>query len=711
MDKTFQPAKFEDLIYAFWESNGLFTAKVDKNKNPFSIILPPPNANADLHLGHALYVYEDIMIRYHKLKGDEVLWLPGADHAGIETQFVFEKQLKKEGKSRLDFDRQTLFQMIFEFVEKNRGAMEKQLRRLGFALDWSKEKYTMDPDIIQIVYQTFKDLFDQDLIYRANRLVNYCTFCGTSYSDLEVHDKPTEGILYSIKFPIKGGGFIPIATTRPETLLGDVAVMVNPKDKRYKEYIGKTVVLPLVSREIPIIADSYVDMKFGTGAVKVTPSHDFNDFEVGKRHNLSYPPIIAFSGQIQNTNTKYDGLYVKQARKQIVEDLKNQELLIEEKKHPMVLKTCYKCGNTLEPLPLDQWFVKIRPLADQAITLVKNEKVTLIPTRHKKQLIRWYENFYDWNISRQNVWGIQIPAYYCQLKVKNEKLKVWFVSVEKPEKCEICEGDDFVQDEDTFDTWFSSSQWPFATLMTQGKEIYEYFYPTSVMETGYDILPWWVARMIMIGYFKTKVAPFKNVFLHGMLRDKHGKKMSKSRGNVVNPMEKVDQYGADAWRATLIFGVKEGADVAISDEKIVGMRNFANKIWNIGRFMYMNSPNRHSGEHSDSRIDSGQARMTEIKKLKKEFQTTQKKYMAHMEKYRFSKALGEVYEFLWHRFADYYIEELKLELQNGNINAYQALEEVYFENLKMLHPFMPFVTEAIWQIFKGDKESILKTKF
>lgn len=703
MEPTYKPEDHEERIYKYWESKGLFTAQIDKSKPPFCIILPPPNANADLHLGHAMYVYEDLMIRYRKMRGYETLWLPGADHAGFETQYVFEKQLQKEGKSRFDFDRETLYQMIWNFVMENKGKMVNQLKRLGFALDWTKEKFTLDPDIIAIVYETFEKLYDAGLVYREKRLVNYCVKDGTSFSDLEVVDNEVEAErgLYFVKYSLKDGGFIEVATTRPETLFGDTALMVNPKDKRYRHLIGKNAIVPIARREIPIIADSHVDIKFGTGAVKVTPAHDFDDFEIGKKHNLPMIQVINLSGKIQNTSTEYDGLGIIQARTKIEEDLKKQGIL-SVKKHKLVLKACYKCGKTLEPLPLEQWFIKIRPLADSAKKLVEKGKIKIHPTRFKKVLIQWLDNFHDWNISRQIVWGIRIPAYKCL------SAKKWFVSTVAPTRCKICGKDDFVQDEDTFDTWFSSAQWPFAVLLTQNgnskfqiqNSLFQCFYPTSVMETGYDILPWWVARMIMIGYFATGKVPFKNIFLHGMVRDKKGAKMSKSRGNVINPLEMVDKYGADAFRAALIFGVAEGNDISLSDEKVIGMRNFANKIWNIGRFILMNRLVQNSKVKT-------QNQSSKLKTLEKEFESIKKQYYKHMESYKFSKAFGLLYEFVWHRFADYYIEQLKESLQNGNIKDYEALKEVYLESLKMLHPFIPFVTEAVWQNF--NRGSIYET--
>ncbi len=697
MDKRFTPAQIEAEIYNFWEKNHLFEARINPKKKPFCIILPPPNANADLHLGHAMYTYEDVMIRYHKLIGDEVLWFPGADHAGFETQYVFEKYLQSQGKSRFDYDRETLYKMIWEFVMKNRVNMESQLKRLGFALDWPKKKLTIDPEIIKIVYKTFKKLYDQNLIYRAVRLVNYCTFCGTAFSDLEVVYKEKVSPLYYMKY-----GPFTLATTRPETKFGDTGVAVNPKDKRYQKWIGKEIEAEglLGKFKMKVIADESVDPEFGTGVVKVTPAHDFTDFETGQKHNLILKQVIGYDGKLNKLTGPYQGLYVNQARKKVVEDLQKKGLIVKiDQNYQNRVGTCYKCGRTIEPLPLEQWFVKVKPLADKAKEQLEKNKIKIYPKRFKKNLIWWFNNFKDWNISRQVVWGIRIPAYYCKSQITNNKLQKWFVSIEKPEKCQICGGQDFEQDSDTFDTWFSSAQWPFATLQTTGKDFYDYFYPTSVMETAYDILPWWVARMIMMGYFTTNNIPFKNVFFHGLVRDKNGQKMSKSKGNVINPLEMIDKYGADALRASLLFEIKEGADLSLTEERVVGMRNFANKVWNIGRFLSMNQTTKKSQitNHKSQIIDN----------LQKELKQEEKEYKKHMEAYRFSKALGVVYEFIWHRYADYYLEQLKEALFNGKIEALEELKKAYFANLKMLHPFMPFLTEAVWQIFHGKNNSIL----
>jgi len=698
MDPKFIPSQKENSLYAFWEKNGYFKAKVDKSKRPFCIILPPPNANADLHLGHAMYVYEDVMIRYHKMKGEEVLWLPGADHAGFETQFVFEKHLQKQGKSRFDYDRETLFRMIWDFVMENKSAMENQLRKLGFALDWSKKKFTLDPDIVAIVHKTFADLHQAGLIYRAKRLVNYCTYCGTSFSDLEVVYKERIDPLFYLKY-----GPFTLATTRPETKFGDTAVAVHPRDKRYTSWIGKEIQAEglLGSFKIKVIADAAVDPKFGTGVVKVTPAHDFSDFEMGQRHNLEMKQVIDFTGKLNERTGPYKGLRINEARKKVVEDLQKKGLVEKIKEdYSHRVGTCYKCGRIIEPLPKEQWFVNVKPLTSEAKKLVEKNEIIVYPKRFRKILLWWLGNFRDWNISRQVVWGIRIPAYFCK------STKKWFISVEKPNECASCKKQDFEQDSDTFDTWFSSAQWPYATLKTIGEEMYRFFYPTSVMETGYDILPWWVARMIMIGYFATKQVPFKTVFLHGLVRDRQGQKMSKSKGNVINPMQMIERYGADALRASLVFGVRDGGDIIFTEEKVIGMRNFANKVWNIGRFIFLNKITNYKSQITNQIPNSNNQILEE---LEKEFKEVKKKYLKYMDTHRYTKAFDLLYHFIWHRFADYYVEQLKDGMKNGNIEASQVLTQVFEGQIQMIHPFMPFVTEAIWKVLKGEGSSILNT--
>jgi len=732
MESKYTSALYEQKLSSFWEAKGYFKGVVEKDKKPFCIILPPPNANADLHLGHAMMVYEDIMIRYRKIQGDNTLWLYGTDHAGIETQFVFEKHLKKEGKSRFDFERSVLFQMIFDFVAQNRNNMKNQLQKLGFGLDYENPKFPLDENIVSIVHATFKKLFDDGLTYRAKKLVNYCINCGTSFSDLEVDYEEKEGSLWSIRYPLRDSdGSITVATTRPETLLGDTAIVVNPKDKRYKKLIGQYALVPLIGREIQIIADESVDIKFGTGAVKVTPSHDHNDWELGQKHSLLNIQVIGTDGKMTKDAGEYVGLSISKAREAVLLSLKEKGLLGEEKKHIHRVGRCYRCKRVIEPLPKEQWFISIKPLAAQAIEAVKKGEVEVHPKRFKKELIRILDNFIDWNISRQIVWGIRIPAYKCQKSSVNsqqstassQRSEGWFVSVEKPEKCLLCGNCNFIQDEDTFDTWFSSGQWPFVTLQTSGSEMYNNFYPTAVMETGHDILRAWVARMLMLGIHITGKVPFKTVFLHGLVRDKQGQKMSKSKGNVVNPLEIIKTYGADVLRASLMFETKEGSDVVLTDEKMIGMRNFGNKLWNMGRFIYMNRPNnviatlskvegeaiplrKIAASPEAPRNDMGKT----LEKLQKELEAVKKTYKKNMDGYKFGQVLGDLHAFTWHRFADVYIEELKEELKNGNSDVQIELEKAFLDCIIMLHPFIPFETEALWQVFKGENESVLKQK-
>jgi valyl-tRNA synthetase len=708
MESKYNFSKLEKELSDFWVKKEIFKAKIDTDKEPFCIVFPPPNANASLHLGHAMYVFEDVMIRYHKISGKDVFWVAGADHAGIETQFVYEKFLKKQGKSRFDFDRETLYADIWKFVDENRGVMEQQLKRLGFGLDWSRQKFTLDKDVVGIVYDTFCKLFEKNLVYRANRLVQYCTSCGTSFSDLEVVDKEIDGNLYFIDYPFElGEGSISVATTRPETLFGDTAVMVNPGDKRYQKFIGKNVRVPLSDRLVPIIADSYVDKKFGTGAVKVTPAHDLNDNAVAKRHNLQEISVIDFSGKMINTGV-VDLQYWSKAREMVISLLTEKGSLKKISPHKMTVGTCYRCGTILQPLPKEQWFISVAPLKKEAIKLIQEDKIQVHPKRFKKQMIQVLDNFIDWNISRQIVWGMRIPAYKC---LKTDK---WFVVKNRPEQCEVCGECQFTQDEDTFDTWFSSGQWPFATLQSLSNEknnLFNHYYPTTVMETGYDIMRAWVSRMIMLGYFATGEVPFKHVFYHGMVRDKFGQKMSKSKGNVINPNDMIAIYGADALRASLIFGTKEGGDLVLSEEKIRAMRNFGNKIWNIGRFIHINKNKDDmvniENDLKRSNEDPSETKK-EVNKMLKDFELFEKQYQKHFSKFEFARAFDLSYEFMWHKFADIYIEKFKDRLQSQN-NSFvlENLENIYFELLKCIHPFMPFVTEAVWQSFKGGDSSIL----
>ncbi len=686
MEKTYDPKKVEDRIYKLWEEKGYFKPEVNPKGTPYCIILPPPNANGALHFGHVMFTAEDILIRFKRMQGFSALWLPGTDHAGIETQFVFEKKLKEEGKSRLDFDQDTLYKMIWEYVEKNRGGIENQLRRLGFSLDWSREKYTLDPDIIKLVYKTFKWMFDDGLVYRDFRLVNYCTFDGTSFSDLEVVHKEKESALYFIKYFFeKGGGHISVATTRPETIIADVAVAVNPMDERYKGLEGKNVINPQTKQPIPIIYDELVDLDFGSGALKITPGHDPKDFEIAKKHELKGDSLIGFDGKIKDG--KYKDLYVKQAREKIIEDFSEEGLIEKTEKIVRQIPVCYKCQNPIEPLLMEQWFIKVKSLKEKAIDVVKKGKIKIYPKNFESQYFDWLENLNDWNISRQIVWGIRIPAF------RNKKTNEWVVTEGKTPQ-----GDDWEQDKDTFDTWFSSGQWPYVTLSTAEEGDLEKFYPTDVLETAYDILRAWVSRMVMLGIYiqeklgvedSEKQVPFRTVLFHGIVNDPYGKKMSKSKGNVVDPLELVEAYGADAVRFSLIYGNATGNDQSLSQAKLEAAKKFANKLWNIARFIEMSKADS-SKKGEETEVDA---------EMKNKIETLVSEVTKDLNGYNFNFATDKIYDFIWHEFADKYVEDVKKRI---NSKSYAALLGSYNTLLKLLHPFMPFITEEIYQNLGGE---------
>ncbi len=653
------------------------------------MIMPPPNANDNLHIGHARFVtIQDAITRYHRMRGEPTLWLPGADHAGIETQYVFEKKLEKEGRSRFDFNRESLYQMIWEYVQKNKKNMESQLRALGASCDWSRNKFTLDPDIIKIVYKTFKKLYDDGLIYRGEKIINYCPRCGTAYSQLEVDIIEKDDLLYYLDY-----GPVKVATTRPETIFADVAIAVNPKDPRYKNLIGKRAILPLVKRELPIIADPLVDIDFGTGALKITPGHDATDFEIGKKHNLPIITVIDNEGKMINLPKKYIGLKASDARREVVNDLERAGKILKRETIHHLVNVCYRDKTIIEPLICKQWFIKVAPLANRALAAIKEKRVTFLSPRFEKVAKHWLRNLKDWNISRQIVWGIRIPAFRCQ------KCLEWTVTEgETPVECRYCRGKKIVQDVDTFDTWFSSSQWPFATLLSCSKpktkndksrliinipttDDFKYFYPTSLMETAYDIIPFWVIRMIMLGLYATGAVPFEKVLIHGLVRDKEGQKISKSKGNVIDPMEMIMKYGADALRMGLIWGALIENDISLSEDNIRGQRNFANKLWNIARYVF----SKPAGEKAKKDKDD----IWIIEELKKTIKKTTRAY----ERYRLNDAAEEIYNFIWHKFADDYLEKTKKRREDSQKN----LEYVLQESLKLLHPLMPFVTETIWQ--------------
>ena len=712
-NKPYNPQEIEKEIYQIWEKSGYFNPdnlpvskfnhSTTKSLNHFCIIMPPPNANEALHLGHALTMtLEDIMVRYHRMRGDKTLWLPGADHAGFETQVVFEKKLEKQGKSRFDFDQETLYKMIWDYVQSNKHMMESQARAFGASCDWSREKFTLDPKIVEVVYATFKKLSDDGLVYRGKRVINWCPKHQTSFSELEVKYEEREDKLWYIKYPLfDGSGSITVATTRPETMLGDTAVAVNPKDKRYKNLIGQRVKLPLTEREIPIIADSAVELDFGTGAVKVTPAHDQTDFEIAGRHNLETIEVIGKDGKMtKNVPAAYQGLKTEEARAKIVDDLTAQGRLEKEELYKHSVGICYKCGRTIEPMVSEQWFIKIKPLAEKAVAAVKKGDVKFVSKKYGKIFMHWMRNIHDWNISRQIVWGIQIPAWYCQ-----DCKKITVTAGKTPKICENCNSKNIKQETDVFDTWFSSGQWPFATLRASRPDDFKNFYPTTVMETGWDILFFWVARMIMLGLYCTGKVPFKYVYLHGMIQDKDKQKMSKSKNNAINPIGVLEERGADALRMSLVFGSGADSDLPFSEEKIIAQQRFANKIWNASKFILMNL-----GDNFDPDKIKNPKFTKQDKWALKELKSTTKKVTQNIEKYKFHEAAQEIYHFFWHKFCDKTIEDVKMRIQNDSPDAQAGklvLWTVLYNSLKLLHPFMPFISEAIYQKLPSRPKKLL----
>ena len=679
MEKIYEHQKFEEKIYSLWEKSGAFTPQINKHKKPFTIIMPPPNANDPLHIGHARFVtIQDIIIRYHRMLCIPTLWLPGADHAGIETQYMFEKKLKKEGKSRNDFNRETLYKMIWDFSLQNKGVMENQLKQLGASCDWTRNIFSLDPKIVKVVYKTFKKLFDEGLIYRGERIVNYCPRCGTAFSQLEVNYIERDDPLYYLDY-----GLIEIATTRPETIFADVAVAVNPDDKKYKKLIGQNATIPLINRQIPIIADELVDPNFGTGALKITPGHDPTDFEIGQKHKLTTISVIDADGKMQNSPEKYIGLKALKACEEVVKDLEINGLIKKIEIIHHTVGTCYKDKGLIEPMVSKQWFLNVKSLVNISTKAINEGYVKFIAKRFEKIAKHWYKNLRDWNISRQIVWGIRIPAWRC------EKCLEWTITEgATPQTCSSCGYDKLTQDQDTFDTWFSSGQWPFATLQSTNPGDYEYFYPTSLMETGYDILPFWVIRMIMFGLYVTGKSPFREVLLHGLVRDAAGEKISKSKGNVINPVEMAQKYGADALRVGLVWSTLIENDIALSEDNIRGQRNFSNKIWNVARFIFMEKTSKPGGyRKTPTTTDKDDIEI--LSNLKDTIKLTTR----HLEKYRLNEATEVLYDFFWNKFANDYLEKTK----TRRADAQKILEYTLQESLKLLHPFMPFVTETIWQ--------------
>ena len=698
LDKIYEPSKVEDRLYQKWLDNDYFKAEPDKNKKPFTIVIPPPNVTGQLHMGHALdETLQDILIRFKRMQGYAALWVPGTDHAGIATQIKVEEQLRNEGTSAHELGREKFLERVWDWKHQYGNRITNQLKKLGSSCDWSKERFTMDEGCSKAVREVVVNLYEKGLIYRGHRIINWCPCCATALSDAEVEYGEQDSNFWHIKYPVKGeDAFVEIATTRPETLLGDTAVAVNPADQRYTNLVGKTLVLPLVGREIPVIADDYVDMEFGTGAVKITPAHDPNDFEVGQRHNLEQIKILNDDATIKFPGSKYDGLSREDARREMVSDLEAQGFLIKVVPHKHNVGACYRCNTTVEPLTSDQWFVKMAPLAKEAIRVVKDGTIKFVPDRFSKIYLNWMENVHDWCISRQLWWGHRIPAFYC------EKCGKMTVSKEDIETCEC--GGQVHQDNDVLDTWFSSALWPFSTLgWPENTENLKYFYPTSVLVTAYDIIFFWVARMIFSGMEHMKQEPFKHVFIHGLVRDDKGRKMSKSLGNGIDPLKIIEQYGADALRFTLATGNSPGNDMRFYIERVESSRNFANKLWNAARFVMMNV------ESSEVSLPENPA--LEDKWLLSKFNSLVREVTDNLEKYDIGIALSKVYDFIWDIYCDWYIELSKPRLYEQGGESKKAAQDtllfVLAGILKLLHPFMPFITEEIYCALQSKDESIV----
>ena len=677
--KQYIPNDYEPNIYALWEtSNALEPTGVGK---PYSIIMPPPNANGNLHIGHALDMnLKDILIRYHRMKGDDAVFIPGADHAGFETWVVYERELTKQGKSRFDFSRDQLYSQVWNFVQEKRGNMELQLRALGVSASWKHLTFTLDDKVINTVYDTFKKMWDDNLVYRGERIVNYCTKHQTSFADIEVEHKNEKGKLWKIAYPtLDKIGEIIVATTRPETMLGDVAVAVHPDDERYKKLIGTRILLPIVDKEIPIIADEYVDMSYGTGAVKITPAHDPNDFEIAKRHDLPLESIISPEGKMINVPAQFLGLTPVEARARVLEALEALELRRGETEIEHAVGHCYKCGSVIEPMIKEQWFIKTQSLAQPAIDALKKEEITFYPASKRKELIAYLEQLKDWNISRQIPWGIPIPAF-----VNENDPKDWIFDTRTNEQSIVVNGTTYIREEDTFDTWFSSGQWPYiVTDYLTGGELANYF-PTDMMETGMDIMRAWVSRMIMLSLYRTGKLPFKEVYLHGMVNDEHNQKMSKSKGNVINPMELVAEFGSDATRMGVISGRAPAQSQAFNKGSVIAARNFCNKLWNIARFVEAQIGDNHQIVDLEPQTPADHW-------IIRQLNDAANNIAVRIEQYRFSEASETVYHTIWDDVADWYIESSKTAINRP------LLSWVLATSLKIAHPFAPFVTETIWQ--------------
>ena len=709
LPKVYEPQQVEGRIYRMWMDHDCFKATPDSDKKPFSIVMPPPNVTGQLHMGHAMdATLQDILTRFKRMQGYEALWLPGTDHAGIATQIKVEEELRtKEGLTRYDLGREKFLQRVWEWKEKYGNRIVEQQKKMGASCDWSRSRFTMDEGCSRAVRETFCELYDKGLIYKGSRIINWCPHCLTALSDAEVEyvDKP--GHLWYIRYPLAdGSGDIVVATTRPETMMGDTGVAVNPEDEKFKHLIGKKCILPIMNREIPIVGDEYCEIGFGTGAVKMTPAHDPNDFEVGLRHNLEVIRVIADDGTINENGGPYNGMDRYECRNAIVKDLEEQGYLVKTEPYSHNVGTCYRCHNDVEPLISAQWFVKMEPLAKEAIRVVQDGTIKFVPERFTKTYINWMENVHDWCISRQLWWGHQIPAWYC------DDCGETVVAKEAPCTCPKCGSSNMTQDPDTLDTWFSSALWPFSTLgwPNENAEDYNYFYPTNTLVTGYDIIGFWVSRMIFSGLAYTGKAPFDTVLIHGIVRDSQGRKMSKSLGNGIDPLEVIEQYGADALRMMLIIGSTAGNDMRYSDEKVLACRNFANKLWNASRFVQMNLPEDFEpGLPEESLLDmSDKWILSELAKVAAEA-------TANLDKYELGLAAEKVENFIWEVYCDWYIEICKTRLNGEDTAAADAARKVLVyvldKALKLLHPFMPFITEEIYQALPGSAETIMNEKW
>jgi valyl-tRNA synthetase len=685
MEKTYNPHEVEEKIYAEWEKGGFFKSQPNPQKKPFCVLMPPPNANGELHLGHAsMLVYEDIMVRYHRMRGFESLWIPGTDHAGIQTQVVFERALLKQGKTKEDLGQDEFYRQCFNFCMKNKKTITSQIRKIGASCDWSKERFSLDENMVKDALSTFVKMHQEGLIYQGERIINWCPRCQTALSDIEVEHETKPAKLYYLKY-----GPLTVATVRPETKLGDTGLAVHPNDSRYKKYVGKTLKIKSVEGEIelPVIADEVVDPQFGTGVVKVTPAHDPLDFEIGQRHHLETKQVIGTDQRMTEKASQYQGKTIEETRAEIINDLKKLKLIEKIEDYQSNVSVCERCSAEIQPLVSKQWFIKMRDLSQKAIETVKDGKIKIYPERFENDFYHWMENIKDWCISRQIWWGPRLPVWHC------EDCQKVTISLEKPQKCAHCSSKQLKQTTDTLDTWFLSTQWPYTALGFQS-DLFKYFYPTSVMETGWDILFFWVARMIVMGLYTAKDVPFRNVYLHGLVVDKNGKKMSKSKGTGIDPLILIKKFGTDALRLSFIMGIKPGQNVRLYEQKVEKYRNFVNKLWNISRYVL---------ENPSSKIESSVLSQEDhwiISRVNSLLLELEKNF----ENFRFGQAAEDLYEFMWHDFADWYLE-LSKDGKDHNKTLKYCLEIL----LKVLHPFIPFITEEIWSKLSKDKKLIVSS--